>query len=83
MICHERKDDRMTKQKNLTEPAAIDGSKLWDEILKAIVSAMPSQLFPLFKEVYGREYPKDTSVRLLILSILVDTFVSRMSLTMR
>ena len=43
-------------------PAAFDGTKLWDEILKAIVSAMPSQLFPLFKEVYGREYPKDTTI---------------------
>ena len=55
----------MTKQKSLPEPTAIDGAKLWDEILKAIVSAMPSQLFPLFKEIYGREYPKDTSVRIL------------------
>lgn len=46
-------------------PAAIDGRKLWDEILKAIVTAMPSQLFPLFKEVYGKEYPPDTPVTLL------------------
>ena len=46
----------------MLDPAALDGTKLWDEILKAIVSAMPSQLFPLFKEVYGREYPKDTPI---------------------
>ncbi|MCH5271275.1 MAG: hypothetical protein J1E83_11060 [Lachnospiraceae bacterium] len=46
----------------MPDPAALDGNKLWDEILKAIVSAMPTQLFPLFKEVYGREYPKDTSI---------------------
>lgn len=46
----------------MPDPAALDGTKLWDEILKAIVSAMPSQLFPLFKEVYGREYPKDTPI---------------------
>ena len=51
--------------KPATDPAALDGTKLWDEILKAIVSAMPTQLFPLFKEVYGREYPKDTSIVLL------------------
>jgi len=38
---------------------------LWDEILKAIVDAMPEQLFPLFKEVYGKEYPKGTPVTLL------------------
>lgn len=31
----------------------------------AIVDVMPSQLFPLFKEVYGRDYPKDTPVILL------------------
>jgi len=38
---------------------------LWDEIPKAIVSTMPEQLFPLFKEVYGREYPPGTPIRLL------------------
>lgn len=48
-----------------TDPTVLVGDKLWDEILKAIVSAMPSQLFPLFKEVYGRDYPKDTPVVLL------------------
>lgn len=40
-------------------------TKLWDEILKAIVDAMPEQLFPLFKEVYGKDYPKGTSITLL------------------
>lgn len=54
----------MQKQKTqrTQDAAAIDGSKLWDEILKAIVSTMPEQLFPLFKEVYGREYPRGTSI---------------------
>ena len=52
----------MPKRKLKTEAVVLDGTKLWDEILKAIVSAMPSQLFPLFKEVYGRDYPKDTSI---------------------
>ena len=52
--------------KNLTtKPTVPDGNKLWDEILKAIVSTMPSQLFPLFKEVYGRDYPKGTAIALL------------------
>ena len=55
----------MQRQKTSPDPATLDGTKLWDEILKAIVSAMPSQLFPLFKEVYGREYPKDTPIVLL------------------
>ena len=52
-------------EKNMSDPAVFDGVKLWDEILKAIVSAMPTQLFPLFKEVYGREYPKGTSIVML------------------
>ena len=34
---------------------------LWDEILKAIVDAMPEQLFPLFKELYGKE-PKVSAI---------------------
>ena len=38
---------------------------LWDEILKAIVDVMPEQLFPLFKEVYGKDYPKGTPITLL------------------
>lgn len=40
-------------------------TQLWDEILKAIVDTMPEQLFPLFKEVYGKEYPKGTPIVLL------------------
>ena len=43
----------------------VTGGKLWDEILKAIVDAMPEQLFPLFKEIYGKDYPKGTSITLL------------------
>ncbi|MDE7251314.1 MAG: hypothetical protein K2O32_00005, partial [Acetatifactor sp.] len=41
------------------------GARLWDEILKAIVDTMPEQLFPLFKEVFGKEYPPGTPIRLL------------------
>lgn len=43
----------------------IIGDRLWDEILKSIVYVMPNQLFPLIREVYGKEYPPDTPVRLL------------------
>lgn len=52
----------MPKRKPVTEAADLNGVKLWDEILKSIVSVMPTQLFPLFKEVYGRDYPTDTSI---------------------
>ena len=48
----------------MQDPTVLNGAKLWDEIIKAIVSTMPSQLFPLFKEVYGREYPEGTSITL-------------------
>ncbi len=41
------------------------GDKLWDEIAKIIADHMPNQLFPLFKEAFGREYPKGTSIQLL------------------
>ena len=53
----------MTKTK--TNESTYLGVHLWDEILKAIVSTMPQQLFPLFKEVYGKEYPPGTSIILL------------------
>lgn len=39
--------------------------RLWDEIFKAIVDTMPRQLFPLFREVFGKEYPPGTPIRLL------------------
>lgn len=41
------------------------GEKLWDEILKAIVTTMPEQIFPLIKEVYHIEYPSGTPVTLI------------------
>ena len=41
----------------------ITGKNLWDEILKAVFLTKPQQLFHLFKEVYGKEYPLDTSIQ--------------------
>ena len=37
-----------------------EDKNLWDAIFNTIVDVMPEQLFPLFKEVYGKEYPKGT-----------------------
>lgn len=52
-------------EKALKEGSIVyDGSKLWDEILKVIV-AMPEQLFPVFRKVFKKEYPKGTSIVLL------------------
>ena len=44
---------------------AFTGDRLWDEIFKAVIDTMPEQLFPLFKEVFGKEYPPGSAVRLL------------------
>ena len=49
----------------MSEKNKPGNSMLWDEILKAIVDAMPEQLFPLFKELYGKEYPRGTPITLL------------------
>ncbi|MBD5534377.1 MAG: hypothetical protein HDQ99_21335 [Lachnospiraceae bacterium] len=40
----------------------MTGKNLWDEILKAVFFTRPQQLFHLFKEIYGKEYPPDTSI---------------------
>ena len=49
----------------MSEKTTHGSTKLWDEILKALVDAMPEQLFPLFKELYGKDYPKGTPITLL------------------
>lgn len=49
----------------MSKKAKPENLKLWDEILKATAYTMPEQFFPLFKEVYGKEYAKDTPVTLL------------------
>lgn len=48
----------------LNNPSDL-ADKLWDEIAKTIADHMPNQLFPLFKEAFGKEYPKGTSIQLL------------------
>ncbi len=55
----------MSEKTPMTQNAVFDGRKLWDEILKAIVDTMPTQLFPLFQEVYRKEYSEGTSIALL------------------
>ena len=52
----------MNEENLTTDTTVLDGSKLWDEIFKAIVGAMPEQIFPVIKEVYDKTYPKGTSV---------------------
>ena len=52
----------MNEENLTTDTTVLDGSKLGDEIFKAIVGAMPEQIFPVIKEVYDKTYPKGTSV---------------------
>lgn len=54
----------MTKEIDKSSPAFLQ-DKLWDEITKSIADRMPSQLFPLFKEAFGKEYPKGTPIRII------------------
>ena len=53
-----------TTNESISNPSDL-GDKLWDEIAKTIADHMPNQLFPLFKEAFGKEYPKGTSIQLL------------------
>lgn len=38
-------------------------AQLWDEIMKKETFLMPEQLFPLIKEVHGKEYSRTASIR--------------------
>lgn len=38
-------------------------AQLWDEIMKKETFLMPEQLFPLIKEVHGKEYPKTAKIK--------------------
>ena len=53
----------------LNNPSDL-ADKLWDEIAKTIADHMPNQLFPLFKEAFGKEYPKGTSTIYCILRLI-------------
>lgn len=55
----------MNNNTSTNATSTLSGDRLWDEIFKAIVDTMPRQLFPLFREVFGKEYPPGTPIRLL------------------
>ena len=38
-------------------------AQLWDEIMKKETFIMPEQIFPLIREVHGKEYPKTVKIR--------------------
>ena len=47
-------------------------AQLWDEIMKKEVFLMPEQLFPLIREVHGKEYPRDTPIRFMATEYSVE-----------
>lgn len=62
---HHERTNLMNKQHDSANLSIELAHKLWDEIFKSIVRHMPEQLFPLFKLVFEKEYPKDAPVELL------------------
>jgi hypothetical protein len=38
-------------------------AQLWDEIMKKETFLMPEQLFPLIKEIHGKDYPRTASIK--------------------
>lgn len=58
-------NDTITISTSTFDTNNLSGDRLWDEIFKAIVDTMPRQLFPLLREVFGKEYPPGTPIQLL------------------
>lgn len=52
----------LKETKGLPENISTE-AMLWDEIMKKEVYVMADQMFPLIKEVHGKEYPKGTSIK--------------------
>ena len=50
------------KTGGLEEPLKME-AQLWDEILKKEIHIMSKQIFPLIKEVHGKEYPESAEVK--------------------
>lgn len=55
--------------------SSLSGDRLWDEILKAIVDTMPAQLFPLFREIFGKN-DKDALIARLTEMLLAQGLTS-------
>ena len=47
-------------------------AQLWDEIMKKEAFRMPEQLFPLIKEVHGKDYPRGTDIHPLATEFSVE-----------
>lgn len=54
--------EELENSKGLPENLSTE-AQLWDEILKKETFLMPEQLFPLIKEIYGKTYPVNTSIK--------------------
>lgn len=47
-------------------------AQLWDEIMKKEAFLMPESLFPLIKELHGKEYPRTAVIRPLATEYAVE-----------
>ena len=45
---------------------------LWDEILKRQIERYPSMLLPLIREIFGKEYPAGTDIKILSTEYVVE-----------
>ena len=52
-------------------------AQLWDEIMKKETFLMPEQLFPLIKEVHGKEYPRDAGIKPLATEYSIERMDTR------
>lgn len=58
-------------------------AQLWDEIMKKETYLMPEQLFPLIREIHGKEYPKNTSITPLATEFSVERSDTRQITSIR
>lgn len=63
--------EEIQNSEGLPEKIATE-AQLFDEILKKEAYVMSRQLFPLIKEIYGKDYPKGTSVEPLATEFSVE-----------
>ena len=47
-------------------------AQLWDEIMKKETFLMPEQLFPLIKEVHGKDYPRTAKIKPLATEYFIE-----------
>lgn len=68
--------EEIRTSKGLPENLSTE-AQLWDEIMKKEAFLMPEQLFPLIKEVHGKEYPRTANIRPLATEYSIERMDTR------